>query len=425
MSNKYLKRESVDVLFDNIFLDPNNPRIAPEEPPGYDEPDKITGKPIQEGLEEAVRVAYKVEALMGAIQREGWLPLDPIIIWELPNAKGKYVVIEGNTRVTVLRMLRARLDAEKETLERASRAKKGHTPEAVQTLREQITHLEKIKADTLKIQAWEVDAATSAQLEDILPHLHSVRHINHAKQWSPYATNLYLLDEYRKLHRKKYPNKPLTKLDDDLVKQVANLVSLSRVTARRNLQSAAAYSNFKLRYVSRLPADDEFSDRDHYFFSIIMEKPFLREQFGIGENDLQLDPEKEEVLFKWAFSKSRKDVNEDNEDEKNPNILHKAEALRDWDKIKKYDDDHKTGFHRRLDVENPDEAVSMRRIEIAYLAHQARIRPIEPLPDILEAIRGLKAEDLISNGTALTPILEEVIKVSMQYLRMIQAAASR
>lgn len=423
MTNHYMKKDVVDVPFDNLYLDPNNPRIAPEPPPGYDDPDKIIKDPIQAALEEAVQKAYKPRPLMDAILNEGWCPLDPIIVWELPKAKGKYVVIEGNTRVTVLRILRARLKPEKETLERASRAKKGHTPEAVEALRAEIASLEQIVKDTRKIRAIVVDAANSSQLQEILPHVHSVRHINHAKDWGPFAENLYLLDEYRRLHRKKYSGKPLTSLDEDLVKQVAELVSLSRTKARHNLKSAAAFSSFKLRYASRLPPGEVFTDRDHYFFSIIEERPFLRQEFGFDENVLQLEPEKEEVLFKWAFSKSRKDVTEDNEEEKNPNILHKAEALKDWDKIKKYDDKHKTGFHRQLDVENPDVGISMRRVKIAQLMHQARIQEPDIICELLTMVKNVTASELISNGTTLAPVLRELAETSRGYVRMIEAAS--
>lgn len=421
MSNKYLKKDVVEPLFKDIFLDPNNPRIAPEEPPGYDNPKRITDPAIQEALENAVRSAYEVDDLARAILSEGWRPVDPIILWEIPKAKGKYVVIEGNTRVTVLRMLRERLDAAKATLARAKTSKKGHTPEAVEALKEQIARLELIQADTVVLRASEVDAADSEELEEILPHLHSVRHINHARSWSPYATSLYLFDEYRKLHKKRHGKLP-TQLDDDLVEQVANLVSLTKTKARRNLQSAAAYSNFKLRYASRLQKGDEFKDSDHYFFSIIMEKPWLRRQFGVGDNDLRLESDKEEVLFKWAFSKSRKDVGE-NEDEKNQNILYKAEALRDWDTIKKYDDDHKTGFHRRLDVESPDEAVSMRKVTADYLNHKTQSRPLDTLKSLLAAVKSLDSEELVANGTQLTPILEELVKAINKRVKMIAIAA--
>jgi hypothetical protein len=67
-----------------------------------------------------------------------------------------------------------------------------------------VNRLGKLRTVTANIQVRVVNAATSAELGDILPHLHSARHINHAKQWSPYATNLGMLDEYRKLRRKKH-----------------------------------------------------------------------------------------------------------------------------------------------------------------------------------------------------------------------------
>jgi hypothetical protein len=76
------------------------------------------------------------------------------------------VVIEGNTRTTVLRGLRVRLERE------------------IQAVREVVNRLGKLRTVTANIQVRVVNAATSAELGDILPHLHSARHINHAKQWS-------------------------------------------------------------------------------------------------------------------------------------------------------------------------------------------------------------------------------------------------
>jgi hypothetical protein len=227
-----------------------------------------------------------------------------------------------------------------------------------------------------------------------------------------------MLAEYRKLHRKTYPNKPLLKLDDDLIRQVGALISVSPAKTRRNLQAAAAFSSFKLKYESRMPtADDELTDRDHYFFEIIMQKPFLRQQFGVGENALQLDDDKEEVLFQWAFTKSRKDGDD------NQNILHKAEALSAWDRIRKYDEEHGTAFHKRLDVDAPNDAVSMRKIEADYLNHQTQSRPIDTLISLLAAVKTLNSEELVASGTQLTPILQELQKVISQRLKMIAAVA--
>ena len=41
---------------------------------------------------------------------------------------------------------------------------------------------------------------------------------------------------------------------------------------------------------------------------------------------------------------------------------------------------------------------------------------------MLEAVNKLEGKDFIANGSTLTPILNELIKVSKKYLRMIAAA---
>jgi hypothetical protein len=40
-------RPAIEVPFDSLYLDPNNPRLAPDNPPGYDEPDKLFDLELQ------------------------------------------------------------------------------------------------------------------------------------------------------------------------------------------------------------------------------------------------------------------------------------------------------------------------------------------------------------------------------------------
>jgi hypothetical protein len=71
MPQTYLKPDAVEVSFADIYLDPNNPRIAPPEPPEYDDPAKVTDPDIQRQLEVAVRKVYDVKDLEGAIETVG------------------------------------------------------------------------------------------------------------------------------------------------------------------------------------------------------------------------------------------------------------------------------------------------------------------------------------------------------------------
>jgi hypothetical protein len=78
-----------------------------------------------------------------------------------------------------------------------------------------------------------------------------------------------------------------------------------------------------------------------------------------------------------------------------------------------------------LEQPAPEEAVPIFKIEAAYMAHKARISSIAFLFDMLEAIKSPKVEELISNGSLLAPVLEELAKVSQNYQRMIQATVDR
>src|SRR5688572_16314563 len=83
------------VSFDKIYLDPNNPRIAPENPPGYSDPEALFAPNLQEDLERRVREVYDVANLEDSIVAHGWVPIDSIIVWEHPKKPDHYVVVEG------------------------------------------------------------------------------------------------------------------------------------------------------------------------------------------------------------------------------------------------------------------------------------------------------------------------------------------
>src|SRR5689334_11896778 len=103
------------VQFDDLLLDPNNPRLGREDKDklGYKDPGAIADPKVQRELELVIKKEYgkgdnskKFDELMQLILDQGWLPVDPIIVWEHPKKKGKYIVVEGNTRTAALREIR-------------------------------------------------------------------------------------------------------------------------------------------------------------------------------------------------------------------------------------------------------------------------------------------------------------------------------
>src|SRR5262245_36974316 len=139
----------IRVSFDRLFLDPNNPRLAPVEKPGYHDPARLFDERLQSQLEGRMRTTYKgLKSLIHSIVNVGWIPVDAILVWEHPKDPGKYVVVEGNARTTALRAIRRDHDKE---LKRLAKAKGRDLPAemaVVQELEESVEALGRVVAGT-------------------------------------------------------------------------------------------------------------------------------------------------------------------------------------------------------------------------------------------------------------------------------------
>jgi hypothetical protein len=414
---------AITVPFEKLFLDPNNPRIAPETPPGYDHPEGIFPEEMQSQLENRVHQAYEVAALADSIVAQGWVPYDPIIVWEHPKQPGHYIVVEGNTRTVALRGIRGeRLERERKKLEKI---KKSKTPfgEELKEQSELVEQLEGIVASTNSLKVYPVAAKSVSELMDRLPRLLGVRHINHAQPWKPYATNLYILSLYERLFRQRHGDKPSLRLEQDLIAEVAKLVSLGETKTRRNIQAASAFTHFKRAYEDQLPEGEGFEDADHYFFELILQNKYPAEQLRFGKDALRLPPESEAALFQWAFSRPRDKASE-GEGDGNENIFYKAENVRLWQQMRAYDIKKGTSFAAQFDVDEPENARPMKLVEPEYLQHKAQQSPIDAIGSLIRALQELKVETLVSQQQHLGPMLDEAAVLVDRYKRMMKAAAT-
>lgn len=404
------------VPFDKIHLDPNNPRIAPESPPGYLDDNALFAEDLQQTLEERVRAVYDVANLEDSILAHGWVPIDSIIVWEHSHRPGHYIVVEGNTRTVALRTLRgSRLERERKKLEKLKKTP-SRFEEELRVQQDLVDRLENIASQTDQLRVFPVAAKSVDELQAILPRLLGVRHISHAREWKPYATNLYILSLYERLFRARHGDKVALRLEDDLVNEVASMVSLGGTKARRNIQAASAFTHFKRDYEDRLPEGEALSDEDHYFFELILQNAYPKEQFNVNKDSLRLPKESEEVLFQWAFSKPRSGKEEDNE-----NIFYKAESVRLWNQMATYDGKKSTNFAKQLDVDSPKEARPIKVIEAEFLQHKTQRTPIDALTSLLTALQDLKVDTLISQQEHLKPILATIAQLVSRYEKMMSA----
>ena len=105
MYNDQLEGKTVSV--DDLFLDPNNPRFWSEQTRNVPLiPDhKVRDNGHQQRAEDSIR-KHGLEELKNSILRNGFLPLDRIVVRELDEVPSKFVVIEGNRRLAALKWLR-------------------------------------------------------------------------------------------------------------------------------------------------------------------------------------------------------------------------------------------------------------------------------------------------------------------------------
>lgn len=406
----------IEVPFDSVFIDPNNPRISPDRSSRYQDPDEIFDPELQQKLTEEAYKVYPANDLEDAIVEQGWIPIDPIIVWEHPDRKEHYIVVEGNTRTSVLRRIRqVRIDREKTKLGKFKNSTRTPANELVRQQRT-VSQLEEIISATNKLEVYPVNADTIDELEKILPRILGVRHIKHAQNWGPFATNLYIFSLYERLFSLKYGPDADLNIDDDLVREVGAKVSLGDTKTRRNIQSASAFDHFKRHYEDKLPVGEKFDNGDQYFFELILQNSYTQDKFGFTRDRLILPDESEKALFTWAFSKPRKNQ------KTNPNIFHKAENMRDWVSMSKYDAENGTGYANLFDVNEPEQSTkSMREVMADYSMHRVRKTPVKTLQSLLESLKEIKGETMITQAEHLEGTLEEIVDLVEHYLKMIKA----
>lgn len=400
-----------EVEFDSLQLDPNNPRIAPRPAPGYTDENKLFDKDVQASLTQRVFDAYNAEELEKTITSLGWAPVDPIIVWRHPAHPEKNLVVEGNTRTSILRRARVRLDESKRKLEKL---KEGGRQSIIAEVEREVKQLQSLVDDTKTLKVQCVLADTPEELKAKLPRLLGVRHVSGAKDWLPYATNVYISDIYEEMFLDAYPGEEV-RLVEPLIKAAAKIFSLSPDKARKRIQACSMFDHFKLDYEDKIKgAGNTLLDEDQYYFDQILQSNHARGQFDVDKDTLKLSEKAAEALFVWAFSKPGKGKSN------NENVFRKAEDMRVWQSLSKYDNENSTNFAAQLDVDDPSEAPTLKTLNNRRGNHEEQMSPIQTIGSLIETFEKLPASNLITQSDMLHPMLVQVRDAADRFLAMIE-----
>ena len=97
------KLRMIQVKPGNLIPDQNNPRFMTHEKDLLPVDDAVTN--CDNTLTKMRNSSYQIQELKNSIQKNGWIPVDKIFVRKLKDEKGKYLVLEGNRRITAVRDL--------------------------------------------------------------------------------------------------------------------------------------------------------------------------------------------------------------------------------------------------------------------------------------------------------------------------------
>ena len=163
------------IPIDDLYLDPNNPRFWNHERRRRIPDTRTTEEVIQRRVEQGIR-RHDIEELQFSILRNGFLPLDRIVVRPLGSHDDKFVVVEGNRRLAALKLLRERI-------EEGLVAEENISDE----------YLDNLLGQTEELSVLVYNGSHS---DDISWIFQGIRHIGGIRQWEPAQRAKLVADQF-------------------------------------------------------------------------------------------------------------------------------------------------------------------------------------------------------------------------------------
>lgn len=238
---------SETIQIDNLFVNPNNPRLMEKKRSVEVADSRIIEENVQDNVLKET-VSEGITDLVQKMKRLGFLTIDRIVVREVKDNPGKYVVLEGNRRISTVKTLIKQHKAAEISLN------------------------DKVYDSMQNIEAL-VYGGTD---KDIIWLLQGMRHINGVKEWGPLQQSRFLYEMQKK------QNLRATELD--------KMTALGRNSIANKIRSYKAYQYCKEVYHGDIE-EDQFSIFSEAIFARPIIKDWLEwnDESGKFENDTNLD----------------------------------------------------------------------------------------------------------------------------------------
>ena len=216
-----------NIPYSDLYLDPNNPRLAQN----FSSEERVPDEAV-EGCQEEVEALFKkdkdgqkcieftdIKDLKNSMRQIGFVGIQNIIVRELPNQK--YLVIEGNRRVAAIRALLSEHEA------------------ALPGSPEKIDDAEKLKSlQTIPVMVLQTEGLSEEEIQKQIKTTLGLRHIGGHLEWEPLPKGNNIYTEYMK----QLPEGASFEWDAKIGAKIADILAISRPQVRSSLQGYLAYT---------------------------------------------------------------------------------------------------------------------------------------------------------------------------------------
>jgi ParB-like chromosome segregation protein Spo0J len=258
--------EGRDIRVDKLLLDPNNYRFLDRKKFKKKAVTRYHEDSVQRATLESLEQSYQLDELKQSILKNGYVPMERIIVVNYDHLPGHYVVLEGNRRVAALKSILK--EAREGSLEIANAQEKSYVAVPCALLKssgESLKHAERV--------------------------IMGIRHIAGPKEWGAYQQAL-LVGELKDEEGHEF-------------QEIGDMLGISSVEAARRYRAIGALKFMESDELFSKQAEPSFYRLFHELVSL----PQVRERFGwSSEENSFVDTEKAREFFGLICAEGNEDA---------------------------------------------------------------------------------------------------------------------
>jgi hypothetical protein len=263
------KTRKIRVAVAKLVPDPNNPRFTTRDT-DHVSPDKVLDDAITgETLRKMTPPddIFRIADLCNSICENGWQPVDAMFVRKLAGTADRYVVLEGNRRLSAINRLL-------------------HDEQSPSELKNSLKEIDVLEVLT--------EGQEESEIRNQITYLLGVRHHGSLKKWSPFAqaANIYL--RYKDLTGQ---TDETFALKAEFVEELASSLSISSANVRERLKVYCSMRIISQEVIARNPPG-EVKDRHYSLVEEALKRKDLRNFFTQDDISLELSPESVERFVK-------------------------------------------------------------------------------------------------------------------------------